>query len=67
MPAALIVQLLAMLPSLITGVEDITALIAKITTTLKTTTEMTPEQQAEFDAHIADLESKAWWTPDSTP
>ena len=62
-----IAALLALLPTLITGVEDITALITSITTTLKTTKEMTPEQQAAFDAHIADLESKDWWTPDATP
>jgi hypothetical protein len=56
-----IAALLALLPSLISGGEEIFALIQSITSTLKTTTEMTPEQQATFDAHIADLESKDWW------
>lgn len=65
MPPALIAQLLAMLPGLITGAEDIYALIAKITGTLKQNAELTPEQQAEFDVRIADLESKDWWKPDA--
>jgi hypothetical protein len=60
-----IAALLDLLPTLISGAEDIYALIGNITTTLKTTTEMTPEQQAAFDAHISDLESKPWWTPDA--
>ena len=56
-----IASLLALLPSLITGVEDITALIAKITAELKQNAELTPEQSAQLDAHIADLESRDWW------
>ena len=56
-----IAALLALLPTLISGAEEIYALILKITNTLQTTTEMTPEQQAVFDAHKADLESKDWF------
>lgn len=55
-------EILALLPTLITGANDIYALIQKITASLKQNTELTPEQQAAFDAHIADLESQPWWS-----
>lgn len=60
-----IAAILALLPSLITGADDIYKLIASITTSLKQSSELTADQSAQLDAHIADLESKPWWTPDA--
>ena len=56
-----IAALLALLPSLISGAEEIYNLIESITTSLKQSKELTPDQEAALDAHIADLESKDWW------
>jgi hypothetical protein len=36
-------------------------LIQKITATLKQSAELTPEQDAQLDAHIAELEAQPWW------
>jgi len=58
--------ILALLPSLISAGDDIFNLITSITGTLKQSGELTAEQSAALDAHIADLESKDWWKPDAT-
>jgi len=58
--------ILALLPTLISSVGEGYTLIQKITEAAKQSGELTPEQEAQLDAHIADLESKPWWQPDAT-
>ena len=57
--------LLKLLPILMSVTTELYQLIAKITEVLKQDAELTPEQEAAFDAHIKELESKSWWTPDA--
>jgi hypothetical protein len=48
-------------PKLTEAYSEIGALIVKIRTALAQNTELTPEQEAEFDQHIRDLEASDWW------
>ena len=57
--------LIKFLPILMNITSELYDLIKKITEALKQEGELTPEQEAAFDAHIKDLESKPWWTPDA--
>jgi len=61
MPVNLILQLL---PVLISTATEITGLVQKVTTNLKQSGELTPDQEKQLDAHIKDLESQPWWQPD---
>jgi hypothetical protein len=60
---ALLPMLIQLGPTLITIGVDVYDLIGKITTSLKQSTELTPAQSAELDAHIATLEASDWWKP----
>ena len=48
-------------PQLTEAYSEIASLITKIRTALEQTSEMTPQQEAAFDQHIADLEASDWW------
>lgn len=41
--------------------EEIVALITKLRVALAQSNELTPDQEAQFDQHIRDLEASDWW------
>jgi hypothetical protein len=57
--------ILQLFPLLISAGESIYSLIASARTALAQSTELTPDQEKQRDAHFAELESKPWWTPDA--
>lgn len=65
MNPAIALKLLAYLiqygPSLTEAYSEISALIVKIKTALEQRGELTAEQEAQFDQHIAELEASSWW------
>ena len=67
MNPAILLQLLSYLiqygPALVEFEKEIQDLIAKIVASLAANKELTPEQEAEFDQRIKDLESQPWWQP----
>jgi len=67
MNPAILLQLLSYLiqygPALVDFEKEIQDLIAKIVASLAANKELTPEQEAEFDQHIKDLEAQPWWQP----
>lgn len=55
--------ILSLIPAAISTIEGLTTWINQVTTDLKQNAELTPDQEVALDAHIKDLESKPWWTP----
>lgn len=56
--------IISLIGALIPTINNLISWIGKARENLKQDAEMTPEQEAKLDAHIAAIDQPAWWKAD---